>query len=105
MNTATPAAAVPALNTPGYFTSGSDRYPCTVTAVSKSGHTVTVRREEYRVVSGSAHDGSAKYEFTPGTGPGSEVFTRRQDGTYRRKGNSYSVLVLGAWDAYYDPHF
>ena len=103
--TQTASPALPTVGTPGFYTSGSDRYPCTVVSVSRSGHRIVVEQDNQKVVSGSGQDGSAKYEFSRNPGGPNRVYTRRQDGSYRGAGGSYSRLVLGEWDAYYDPHF
>ncbi len=99
------ATTLPTIGAHGYFTSGSDRYPCTVTKVSASGAKIEVERDDFRVVEGSAQDGSAKYEFTRREGGATRTFTRRQDGKYRPAGDPWNLLVVGEWDAYADPHF
>lgn len=93
------------IGTHGYYTSGSDRYPCTVVEVSESGHRVVVEQDDYTVVEGSIYEGNAKYEFIRRKGGVSLTFTRRKDGKYRLEGDSYNILVLGEWGAHYDPHF
>jgi hypothetical protein len=42
---------------------GSDRTPATI--VDRTVRTMTVQEDDWTIVSGSAHDGSAKYEFRP----------------------------------------
>jgi hypothetical protein len=87
---------------------GSDRYPGTVIEVSKSGHTVKVRSDNYKLVGGSALSEDQRYEFTPNPNGAVEVFTRRKNGRYVRKGESFRGGLrasFGHRDAYSDPHF
>lgn len=81
----------------------SDRSPATVVAVSPSGKTVTVQKDDWKVVSGSTHDGSAVYEYSLNP-EGRKVKARvRKDGRYYPTRSSKS-LSFGR-NRYYDPHF
>ncbi len=99
-----PSPTFPAVDVHGFYTSGSDRYPCTVVAVSPSGHRVTVEQDDYKVEADpDGHD--QHYVFRRREGGQKRVFTRREDGSYRPVGSRYGRLVLGEWDAHQDPHF
>lgn len=87
---------------------GSDRYPARVTSVSPSGHQVTMAKLDYHVISGSAHDGSAKYRIDahPQRLGASDRATRRRDGAYRLAGwASGGRVYFGFAEAYRDPSF
>lgn len=92
---------------PATYGCGSDCYPFEVAEVSASGKTIKLRAMDYKVVSGSGHDGSAKYEyFSNPENPISLKATLRKDGRYRRCGcTNYGGVSVGHARAYYDPHF
>lgn len=100
----TPAASnVPAVGTRASYSVGSDRYPCTVIAVSPSGHRITVR--EVRVTEWTAFPESRGAAFED-DGKGKEmVFTRRANGRYRHAGWKFGGISFGEWGAYQDPSF
>ena|SRR5580765_7269846 len=86
----------------------TDSYAATITAVSKSGHRLTLRALNEIVVSGSTADGSAEYRYeTYPEGVGQTwTATRRQNGKYRLLGFEQGGLVsIGFARAYRDPSF
>ena len=91
---------VPTTGTHGSFQVGSDRYPCTVVAVSPSFRKATVQRDTYKV---TLPDGG--YEFTRDLNGEQLVFTLRKNGKYDRAGRQGQWLNLQGWDAYYDRDF
>ena len=106
MNTTTTPAARSnfiALGTQGSYSVGSDRYPCTVIAVSPSGHRVTVR--DVTVTEWTAYPDSRGVAFEDDGKGRLTTYTRRQDGTYREQGSAYGRLALTGWKAYQDPSF
>jgi hypothetical protein len=82
------------------YSVGSDQWPCTVIAVSKSGHKVTVQDD--RVTEWSEGKG-AKIEADPAGDI--HVYTRRSTGRYRRAGWEHSSIWFGRHGAYRDPGF
>lgn len=94
---------IPQVGTHGSFGIGSDSYPCTVIAVSPSGHRVTV--QEDRVVRYTPFPDSVGVEFERDTNGRTTVFTRRRNGRYREAGANYGGLSLGEWAAHRDPSF
>lgn len=82
----------------------SDRVPATVVSVSPSGKTVTIQRDDYRVVSGSSFDGSAEYECSPNPDGRTETVRIRKDGRYYPAGSGTRGLSFGR-SAYRDPSF
>lgn len=91
------------VGTPGFFILGSDRYPCTVIAISKTGHRITVQQDE--VQRWAPHPDCYGMEFRRNAAGRVTTFTRRRDGRYREQGANYGYLSLGGWSAYSDPHF
>jgi hypothetical protein len=85
----------------------TDSTPCTVIAISKTGSQITLQDDDYKVISGSEQDGSAKYEYIRNPNGAISIATRRKDGTYRLKGYcpGYGFINLGFRRRYYDPHF
>lgn len=83
--------------------SWTDRYPYTIVQVI-SERRIVVQADNYRVISGSAHDGSAEYEYTPYIGAPLVTVTKRKDGKWReREGNN--LFTIGERSRYYDPSF
>lgn len=92
--------------------SWTDRHAATVVHVS--GDIVGVKRDNAKVVSGSAHDGSAVYEFSHNQEASTELFRRGKDGKYhgvylnketgRYKKNGNNILI-GRREEYRDPGF
>lgn len=83
------------------FQVGTDRYPGTVVAVSRSGHRVTVRHD--RVVRWSSPEGRAE-EIAEDPKGELTTFSRRSDGRYYRVGSRQRVW-FGRWNGYQDPTF
>lgn len=105
MTSTTTSAALsnaPAVGTRASYAVGSDRYPCTVVAVSRSGHRVTVR--DVNVTVWTPFPDSRGVEFEDNGKGRVTVYTRRQDGTYREVG-SRGRLAFTGWKAYQDPSF
>ena len=103
----------PEVGTPATVCMWSDRSPVTVVEVArfKTGQRagqvkgVRVRPVEAKCVSGSAHDGSAQYEYIEHPEwPATAWYMVDKRGRYVRKGGGDS-LSLGKHDRYYDPHF
>lgn len=97
----------------------TDRHAGTITKVTEyTGKLVRweveVTYDDAKVVSGSEHDGSAVYEFSPGTGTRQfafylktqswEEFTRNPETGKRNKQRGYG-LRIGDRDHYRDPSF
>jgi hypothetical protein len=95
----------------------SDRHACTITNVQlvRGKTIITVQRDYAKVVSGSAHDGSAAYEYAPNPN-GSEshyrleangnwqgVVISQQTGRWGKAGSR--GLRIGERQEYYDPSF
>lgn len=95
---------VPVVGMPASICSLSDRHPATVIAVNKSGKKLTVRKCEWKVISGSEHDGSAQYEYSEDPEGAEYVFSLRKDGRWVEEKGS-NRLSLGHRSRYYDPHF
>lgn len=87
------------------FSVGSDAYPATVIAVSKSGSQITLQDDSSRVVSGSCADGSAKWVCEVNPNGAIHKATRRGNGVYRLVGWSTSGRVWEGSTRHYDPHF
>ena len=89
------------------WNSGSDCYPCTIIAMSKSGKTVTLQDDECKVISGHQDDGTACYEYSRCPNGRIQGATMRKDGGYRLKGFSkgYGYVNIGIRRRYYDPSF
>ena len=102
----TTTTQTPVVGDPATYSVGSDSYPATVVAVSKSGHRVTLQDDDWKVVSGSMVDGSAKYTYSPYPQGPTRVATRRADGSYRLVGWSSGGWVgFGRRVKHYDPSF
>jgi hypothetical protein len=103
----------PEVGMPATICQWTDRSPATVVEVlrfktgPKAGQLkgVVVTADEYKVVKGSMHDGSAQYEYTPQPdSPNRATFLIDQHGRYVRKGGG-DKLSLGHREAYRDPSF
>jgi hypothetical protein len=68
------------------FTYGcwTDLYPATI--VKRTAHTITTRDDNYRVVEGSTHDGSAKYEYTTNEQGAQRTWRKNKAGRWVSKG-------------------
>lgn len=89
--------------------SWSDRYAFTIIEVlrTKAGavKAIKVQRDKVSTVSGSAHDGSAKYEFTPDTEGHVEIVKLVKVGRNKgRWGAPGGWFHIGERDEYRDPH-
>ena len=65
----------------------TDRYAGTiveVTPITKGRVLVHVTRDDSKVVAGSAHDGSAEYEFVSRPDGARDTFRREEDGTWQQ---------------------
>ena len=107
----------------------SDRHAATIVCVNSLNYTrwdclIRVQQDDAKVVSGSGHDGSAVYEFTPnpeapvlmfarrvGTGRWDSVrlaeYKHRSGATSSRfvSADAGAGLAVGYRSEYYDPHF
>jgi len=99
-------AVIPAIGMGATGYSGTDRRPFTVSRIT-SPRSVWLRADNYKVVSGSAQDGSAVYEITPDENSPEFEVTLRKNGGWYPKGVSmgYGGYSVGTRDAYMDPHF
>lgn len=86
------------------FRIGSDRLACTVVKVSPSGKTVTMQRDNAKVVSGSQHDGSAKYEYEEDRN-GSTYVARWSAPVSKFKMSAFGTYAGPGRHEYYDPSF
>lgn len=105
MKTKTNIPSIPSVGMPANYGCGSDRYPCTVTEVTRTGHRVITRDAMATLVSGSASDGTAVYEYAENPAGAPTVWTRRKDGAYRQLGCKSTILRIGEYRKYYDPSF
>lgn len=87
------------------YSVGSDAYSATVIAMSKSGSQITLQDDISRVISGSAHDGSAKWASEPNPNGATRKATRRGNGIYRLVGWTSSGRVWEGRSHYQDPSF
>lgn len=99
------ATETPTVGTHVSYQVGSDRYPGTVVAVSKSGRQVQVQKDDFRVVSGSWQGNDAVCEFTRNEKAEILKFTKRSNGSYLRVGGNYCYLSTNGWAAYLNPCF
>ena len=82
----------------GSYNIGSDRYPVTITKVSRTKVTVRVERV-------TKWEDSTGVEFEQDPEGRTVDFTLRQDGSFRRLGAKGGRLSLWGWSAYQDPCF
>jgi len=102
----------PTENGPATLTIWTDSIACTVERVSASGKTAWIREDKATIVSGSAHDGSARYSYERNPDGALYKVTRRtrRNGTvtWKRAGvrtsDSGWVASFGARRRHYDPH-
>jgi hypothetical protein len=84
----------------------SDSHAATVSRISASGKTLWIRQDIAKVVSGTAHDGSAVYEYTRDDSAPEEKYTRgRGKMNYGQWSDGCTRLSLGNRREYRDPHF
>lgn len=108
--TSTFSHQVPELDDAATVNCGSDANPATVVEVVlfKSGprtgevRKVAVQYDDWTVVSGGEHDGSAAYRYSRNRGERVAWFTADRHGRFS---NGYLSLVLGERRRYFDPHF
>lgn len=98
------------------FLHWSDRSPATIVSVSRFGpkaqkagqvKSFEVVPDDYRVVSGSTHDGSAQYEITPTP---EEKWAGKRKILVKATAKGWTsaggtAVAVGYRDAYYDPTF
>ena len=97
----------------------TDRNAATISAVTRKGDAiyVTTQDDDVRVVAGSAHDGSAQYEYTRNTngreryfraytpdGEWHQVFWNKETKRWNRARNG-NGLRIGERETYRDPSF
>ena len=88
----------------------SDRHPATVVEVLrfKTGkragqvRAVVIQEDDWKVIKGGEHDGSAEYEYTPNPDARRDTFLVDSRGRYGSEGRR---LALGRRERYYDPSF
>lgn len=85
------------------FCIGSDSYPATVIDITPSGKTVTIQEDNYEIISGSSHDGSAEYTYS--ANPNGRVISFRYSTKSKNWKNSSYRAYFGIRRKYYDPHF
>jgi hypothetical protein len=86
----------------------SDRSPGTVVNVSKNGKKISVQYDDWTITKGSAHDGSANYEYTQNVQNSTLEFTLRPNGRWIEVGGTDKAgrsLAIGRREKYYDPSF
>ena len=81
---------------------GSDRYPYTVIARSKTGHKITLREDKATRIDSNGQSESQTYEYHPD--PAGQVVVAYRDirGQYHVK---HSLVGLGSRVKYLDPSF
>lgn len=100
----------PEVGSPATVTHYSDRSPATVAKVvyTKTGpnagkvREIHVRDDDWTVISGSEHDGSAQYEYAESPNAPVTVYRRTKQGWRSASGTG---LALGVRERYHDPHF
>jgi hypothetical protein len=110
-----PTKKVPEVGMGVTITHWSDRDPGTIVAVRnfKSGtrkgqpREIDIQHDDWKVISGSEGDGSAKYEYTPNTSGPVITYVVNLKGRWVRKGQGGkgSGLILDSRNRYCDPHF
>lgn len=97
----------------------TDRHPATVMDVFEAGKFtyLHVVRDDFEVVNGSIHDGSAEYKYTPRPDDAGDHYRFKTDGSsgfekvfWNKETNRWNViskggLSVGRREKYYDPHF
>jgi len=83
----------------------TDCYSATVIKVSASGSQITLQDDSHKVVSGSAHDGSAVWANEPNPQGATRKATRRPNGAYRLAGWKQGGRVSPGRRTYQDPSF
>jgi hypothetical protein len=88
--------------------SWTDRDPATIIAVSPSGRSVIIQEDYAEPVAGhcNAYTEAQRWTFKRNGGGHVETYSKRKDGSWRRKGERQGQkLVIGHRDKYRDPHF
>lgn len=83
----------------------SDRLPCTVIEVSKSGKSVVVQHDEYTRTDNNGMSECQDYEFAPNPEGQKRTFTLRKNGRWVVEGSgmkSGECLSIGHRNRYYD---
>jgi len=86
------------------MSSGSDRYPYTVTCVNKSGKTIQLQADDFHLISDTPYSDSQEYSYTRNTD--AAVVTARWSNKrqcYQR--NGHQRVSIGHRNAYWDPCF
>lgn len=121
-NRSTKNAPAPVVGMGATMTGWTDRYPGTVIKVTEFGgskrwlYEIEVREDAYRVVKGSAFDGSAEYAYSPSEFGAVTRFAydkkaekwvqaRRNPDTGKLLAVKGRGLILGFRERYYDPSF
>jgi hypothetical protein len=89
----------------------SDREPATVVEVirfttgARKGEVkaVVIQEDNYKVIMGSMHDGSARYNYSRNEDAPRVTYTKDRAGRFKNKGGR--VLSIGKRDKWYDPSF
>ncbi len=90
------------------YGAGSDCYPGTIVYVSENGNKIKFVPDDYRVIKGSGHDGTAEYEITP-EDPATTTRSRMV-ASWSPKQNAYirgggGKIAIGIRRAYFNPSF
>ena len=84
---------------------GTDCYPATLVAVK--GKRIGIVMDDYKVIRGSAFDGSAEYEYYPRPDGVVSWYSQRKRGIYVKVGSQTKYgtrAYVGNRRAYRDPH-
>jgi hypothetical protein len=80
----------------------TDRSPCTIVAVSKTGKSFDFTYDDYRRTDSNGMSQDQTYEYAPRPDAARYKARLSKDGRYRAQGQ---VIVVGKREAYFDPHF
>jgi hypothetical protein len=85
---------------------GSDCYPYTVVAISKTGYKVTLQARKARRVDSNGYGGEQRWITVEDPEGATMTATRRKDGRYRSTGATYyGRVAFGSARMYQDPCF
>jgi hypothetical protein len=91
---------------PATFGYGSDCYPGTVIAQSKSGKEITIQSDNYRAISGDHFSCNVVYEYTPNpNGATSKYRWNEKRQAFTQGGARGNACCVGVRRAYSDPSF
>jgi len=99
---------VPAIGMPATIAIGSDCYPATVIAISKSGRRITLQAATATPTADYNYTSNQVHTFAPNPNGSLTVCSLRKDGRWRPAGcqaNSGYRIHLGAYNSYSDPSF